>query len=297
MTASSSILVIGKNGQLATSLRVLGGHEVVCIGRPECDLNQPESFAALCDQYDPLYVINAAAWTAVDLAEDHESEADCANHRAPAYVAKKCAERGIPFIHISTDYVFNGKKGEPYKEGDPICPESAYGRTKAAGEKAILAVAGKNIIVRTAWVYSSYGKNFVRTMLAAGVKNSELRVVGDQKGNPTSSDDLAQALLAVVAKIRDTGWKEEYAGIFHATGRGEAATWYDLACATLQEAARHGQIMPRVTAITTQDWPTPAPRPADSRLDNCKLKRVFGVSLPDWRKTVAHTVQSLMENT
>lgn len=295
MTVSSPLLVIGKNGQLATSLRHLGGADVVCVGRPEIDLDRPEEFSALLERVKPFFVVNAAAWTAVDRAEEEEAAAKRANDTGPARLAEECAKRDIPFLHVSTDYVFNGRKGHPYVEDDPICPESAYGRTKAAGEKAILAAGGKAIILRTAWVYSPYGKNFVKTMLAVGAKNPELRVVGDQTGNPTSSDDLAQAILDIVATVQRTGWQEAYAGIFHATGGGEAATWYDLACVTLYEAERYGQAMPKMTAISTADWPTPAPRPADSRLDNSKLMHVFGVRLPEWRQTVARTVQQLMQ--
>lgn len=295
MTVSSPLLVIGKNGQLATSLRHLGGADVVCVGRPEIDLDRPEEFSALLERVKPFFVVNAAAWTAVDRAEEDEAAAKRANDTGPARLAEECAKRDVPFLHVSTDYVFNGRKGHPYVEDDPICPESAYGRTKAAGEKAILAAGGKAIILRTAWVYSPYGKNFVKTMLAVGAKNPELRVVGDQTGNPTSSDDLAQAILDIVATVQRTGWQEAYAGIFHATGGGEAATWYDLACVTLHEAERYGQAMPKMTAISTADWPTPAPRPADSRLDNSKLMHVFGVRLPEWRQTVARTVQQLMQ--
>lgn len=296
MTVSSPLLVIGKNGQLATSLRHLGGADVVCVGRPEIDLDRPEEFSALLERVKPFFVVNAAAWTAVDRAEEEEAAAKRANDIGPARLAEECAKRDIPFLHVSTDYVFNGRKGHPYVEDDPICPESAYGRTKAAGEKAILAAGGKAIILRTAWVYSPYGKNFVKTMLAVGAKNPELRVVGDQTGNPTSSDDLAQAILDIVATVQRTGWQEAYAGIFHATGGGDAATWYDLACVALREAERYGQAMPKMTAISTADWPTPAPRPADSRLDNSKLMHVFGVRLPEWRQTVARTVKQLMQS-
>ncbi|GBQ05151.1 dTDP-4-dehydrorhamnose reductase [Saccharibacter floricola] len=296
MTVSSPLLVVGKHGQLATSLRHFGGEAVTCVGRPEVDLDHPEKFAALLDRLKPSFVVNAAAWTAVDAAEDEEDAADRANHTGPARLAEECARRDIPFLHVSTDYVFNGKKGQPYTEEDPICPESAYGRTKAAGEQAILATEGKNIILRTAWVYSPYGKNFVKTMLALGTKHPELRVVGDQQGNPTSSDDLAQAILAIVGVVKRTGWKPSYGGIFHATGGGDAATWFELARATLECAEAYGQKMPKMTAIGTKDWPTPAPRPADSRLDNSKLARIFGVTLPDWRATLAQTVKQLKQH-
>ncbi|MXV45153.1 dTDP-4-dehydrorhamnose reductase [Saccharibacter sp. 17.LH.SD] len=295
MMSPSLILVIGRQGQLATSLRQLGGTDVATIGRPDYDLERPEQIADILERLNPKFVVNAAAWTAVDLAESEEASAKKANHTGPAFLARECMTRDIPFIHVSTDYVFDGRKGTPYVESDPIAPATAYGRTKAAGEQAILAMNGKNIILRTAWVYSAYGKNFVRTMLNAGAKNPVLRVVGDQRGNPTSADDLARVILGIIAKIRETGWKPAYAGVFHATGGGDSATWYDLASVTLKEAERYGQPLPEIQAIKTEDWPTPAPRPADSRLSNEKLERIFGLRLPDWKQSVAATVQRLMK--
>ena len=289
-----SILVIGRSGQLATSLKELGGDRVVTVGRPEADFQTPETLAGVIDAHKPEFIVNAAAWTAVDLAETEQEAARQGNHTGPARLAEEAARRGIPFIHVSTDYVFDGKKGSPYLESDPISPVTAYGRTKAEGEAAVLAAQPRSIILRTAWVYSAHGRNFVRTMLNAGAKNPRLRVVGDQRGNPTSSDDLAAVILGIVDRIRETGWQESYAGIYHATGRGEA-TWHELACHALEQATLYGRTMPEVEAITTADWPTPAARPADSRLDNGRLERVFGQTMPDWRGSVARVVRRLME--
>lgn len=289
-----SILVIGRTGQLATSLKELGGDRVVTVGRPEADLQAPETLAAVIDAHKPDFIVNAAAWTAVDLAETEQEAAKKGNHTGPARLAEEAARRGIPFIHVSTDYVFDGKKGAPYLESDPISPVTAYGRTKAEGEAAVLKAQPQSVILRTAWVYSAHGKNFVKTMLNAGAKNPRLRVVGDQRGNPTSSDDLAAVILGIIDKIKATGWQDSYAGIFHATGSGEA-TWHELACHALKEAAQHGQTMPEMEAIKTSDWPTPAARPADSRLDNSKLERVFGQKMPDWRESVTRTVKTLMK--
>ncbi|MFT8717935.1 dTDP-4-dehydrorhamnose reductase [Acetobacter sp.] len=286
------ILVTGGNGQLATSLANLGGDRIDRVGRPEFDFEKPETIEAVLSAHKPSAVVNAAAWTAVDLAETEVSGAEAANCSGPVLLAEACAKRGIPFIHVSTDYVFAGDKGAPYVETDPVSPQTVYGRTKADGEAKILEVDPQAIILRTSWVYSSHGKNFVRTMINAGAKNPALKVVGDQRGNPTSSDDLAAAILDIIGLIQRSGWKDEYAGIYHACGTGEA-TWHELAVAALEDAARHGQKMPEVTAIRTEDWPTPAKRPADSRMDNGKLDLVFGVKMPLWRESVARTVDEL----
>ena len=287
--APGPVLVTGGSGQLAISLANAGGARVIRIGRPEFDFDRPDTIAAAIVRYRPAFVVNAAAWTAVDAAETEVAAATRANATGPALLAAACAAQGIGLIHVSTDYVFAGDKGAPYVESDPISPRTMYGATKAAGEAAVLAADPQAIIVRTAWVYSAHGRNFVRTMIAAGAKNPKLRVVGDQRGNPTSSDDLADAILAIIARIEETGWRAAYPGIYHATAQGET-TWHGLAVATLEEAARHGQKMPEMEAIRTQDWPTPAERPQDSRLDCTKLKQVFGVSLPDWRQSVVRTV-------
>ena len=287
------VLVTGGNGQLAVSLADVGGAGVIKVGRPDFDFDRPETIDAVVARYDPAFVVNAAAWTAVDAAETEVAAASRANQTGPAILASACATQGCGLIHISTDYVFAGDKGTPYVESDPTSPRTVYGATKAAGETAVLAACPQAIILRTAWVYSAHGKNFVKTMIAAGAKNPKLRVVGDQFGNPTSADDLAQAIFAIIARIEETGWQAAYPGVYHATAQGET-TWHGLAVATLEQAARHGQTLPEIEAIRTQDWPTPAERPQDSRLDCTKLKQVFGVSLPNWRQSVARTVDRVL---
>lgn len=287
------ILVTGGNGQLAVSLAAAGGPRVVKTGRPEFDFDRPETIAAAVARHKPAFVVNAAAWTAVDAAENEVEAARRANETGPGILAMACAAQDIPLIHISTDYVFSGDKGTPYVETDPISPQTVYGANKAAGEKAVLAASPRAVILRTAWVYSAHGRNFVKTMIAAGAKNPKLRVVGDQHGNPTSSDDLADAILAILARIGQTGWLPEYAGIYHATAQGET-TWYGLAVAALEEAARHGRPMPQMEAIRTEDWPTPAKRPKDSRLECGKLKQVFGIQLPHWQPAVVRTVDKII---
>lgn len=290
------ILVTGGKGQLATSLVNLGGPRIHCVGRPGFDFDRPETLAATLDTVKPVAVVNAAAWTAVDLAESEQAGAARANATGPEELARLCAARNIPLIHVSTDYVFSGDKGTPYVETDPVSPETVYGRTKADGESRVLAANPRTIVLRTSWVYSAHGKNFVRTMLNAGAKNPVLKVVGDQKGNPTSSDDLAEAILSILAVLEKDGWKDSFAGLYHACGTGET-TWHGLAVAALQNAAAHGQTMPEVTAIRTEDWPTPAKRPADSRMDNSKLARVFGVTMPDWQDSVRKTVHQIFKQT
>jgi dTDP-4-dehydrorhamnose reductase len=238
-------------------------------------------------------VVNAAAYTAVDAAEADEAGAARANADGPEALATLCARAGIPFIHISTDYVFDGSSGRPYLETDATSPTGVYGRTKRDGEVRVLKAGGKSIILRTAWVYSDTGKNFVRTMLSAGAKLPRLRVVADQTGSPTAAADLAAAILDIIAVIERDGWQERFGGIFHATGSGET-TWHGLAVATFEEARRHDGPYPEVEPIATADWPTPAQRPADSRLDNSKLADVFGITLPPWRQSLARTVDSLL---
>ncbi|MCE2566117.1 dTDP-4-dehydrorhamnose reductase [Komagataeibacter sp. FNDCF1] len=287
----SSILVTGGTGQLASALAPYA--DVIRVGRPDFDFDHPDTIDTVLRVNRPAIVVNAAAWTAVDAAETNVDGAERANHTGPARMAAVCRELGIPFIHISTDYVFSGDKGSPYVETDPVDPRSVYGRTKAEGEQAVLAAHPDSIILRTAWVYSPYNRNFVRTMVEAAARRPELRVVGDQIGNPTSADALADVIMKIIARIRDTGWKADYAGIYHAAGEGQAS-WYELACAAIEMAARHGNPRPAIEAITTADWPTPAHRPHDARLDCTRLKQVFGCAPGPWRPEVRRVVGELM---
>jgi dTDP-4-dehydrorhamnose reductase len=289
------ILVTGGSGQVAQALGRLAparDMEVVVLGRPAFDFDNPETIAAAFASLPWRLVVNAAAYTAVDAAEADEAGAARANSDGPQMLATLCARAEIPFIHISTDYVFDGSKGRPYLETDQTNPTGAYGRTKRDGEVRVLKAGGQAIILRTAWVYSDTGKNFVRTMLSAGARLPKLRVVADQTGSPTAAADLATAILDIIAVIGREGWHPRFGGIFHVTGSGET-TWHGLAVAAFEEARRHDGPFPEVEAIATADWPTPAQRPADSRLDNGKLARTFGVTLPHWRESLARTVDSL----
>jgi dTDP-4-dehydrorhamnose reductase len=238
-----------------------------------------------------VLIVNAAAYTAVDKAEAEPESAWRANRDGPAQLAAWCAETGVPLIHVSTDYVFDGRKGAPYVETDPTSPTGVYGASKLAGEQAVAASGARAVVLRTSWVYAATGRNFVLTMLNAARKTGNLRVVADQRGCPTAADDLAAAILAVADRLA-AGWDDAFGGIFHAAGSGET-TWHGLAEAVFARAERHGLARPAVAAITTAEYPTPARRPPDSRLDCGKLQGVFGLRLPAWHDSVDRTVDAV----
>ena len=291
------ILVTGRGGQLATGLETAlpaQGFSALLVGQPEFEFDKPETVMAAFHALKPDAVVNCAAWTAVDAAEDDEAGAFRANALGPALLGRLTREAGIPIIQISTDYVFDGLKGGPYLESDPPNPLGAYGRTKLAGEWAAQAANPRCIVLRTAWVFAPMGKNFLRTMLALGEQRPELRVVADQWGSPTAAPDLADAITTILARIRDQGWRDDLAGTYHATGGG-FTTWHSFAEAIFTEAARHGATRPKVHPITTADYPTKAKRPADGRLDNGKLLRTFGVALPPWEAGLARVMAALRQ--
>lgn len=286
------ILVTGRGGQLATGLEAAlpaQGFEAILVGQPAFEFDQPATVAAAFAAARPEAVVNCAAWTAVDAAEDNEAAAFQANALGPALVARHCAALGIPLVQISTDYVFDGRKGTPYTEDDAPNPLGAYGRTKLAGEWAALAGHDRTVVLRTAWVFSPVGNNFLRTMLRVGAERAELRVVADQHGSPTAAPDLADAIATVLSRIRATGWQPAYRGVFHAVAAG-FTTWHGFAEAIFATA---GQARPRVTAIATADYPTKAARPADGRLDTSRLQATFGASLPPWTAGLARTLAAL----
>jgi len=289
------ILVTGKGGQLATGLAdalPAQGFDALLYGQPEFEFDQPATVARAFAETRPDAVVNCAAWTAVDAAEDEEAATFRANALGPAMVAAHCARLGIPLVQVSTDYVFDGNKGSPYVETDAPNPLGAYGRTKLAGEWAALAGHVRTTVMRTAWVHAPMGKNFVRTMLAVGAQRPVLRVVADQRGAPTAAPDLADAIASVLGRMRETGWRDDYRGVFHATGGGEA-TWHEFATAIFESAAPFGGPHPTVEAITTAEYPTKAARPADGRLDCSKLQRIFGVTLPHWRDGLQRVIRGL----
>ncbi len=287
------ILVTGGSGQLATALMArAGSRNLVLAGRPDFDFDRLDAIPAFLRATAPSLIINAAAYTAVDKAESDVEAAYRANRDGPRLLAEYAAASGIPLIHVSTDYVYDGDKGSPYVETDATNPTGVYGASKLAGEAAVLATVARAVILRTSWVYSATGRNFVLTMLNAATKTNTLRVVADQHGCPTAAGDLAAAILRIVNRFAASGWQDYYRGIYHAAGSG-ATTWHGLATAVFAEAAKHGRPLPSVTPIATADWPTPVRRPPDSRLDCMKLGRVFGVALPDWRISVARTITEL----
>ncbi len=287
------ILVTGGSGQLAQALARAGGDRVEVVGRPEFDFERPDTLDAAIRARLPALVVNAAAYTAVDAAESAPEEAARANASGPGLVAETCQALGIPLVHVSTDYVFDGAKGAPYVESDATNPTGVYGATKLAGERAVLEACPGAVVLRTSWVYAPTGRNFLLTMLNAARRAPRLRVVADQKGTPTNADDLAAATLAVADRLSADaargGREQGLGGIYHATGQGET-TWHGFATAIFAHAARHGWPVPPVDAIATADWPTPARRPADSRLDCGRLAATFGVRLPDWQDSLGPAV-------
>jgi dTDP-4-dehydrorhamnose reductase len=289
------ILVTGRGGQLATGLEAslpAQGFEATLVGQPDFEFDKPDTIRAAFAATRPDAVVNCAAWTAVDAAEDAEASAFRANALGPALLAALCARAGIPLIQISTDYVYDGLKGAPYLEDDLPNPLSAYGRTKLAGEWAALAGSPMTTVLRTAWVFSPVGKNFLRTMLAVGAQRPELRVVADQHGHPTAAPDLADAIAGVLARIRATGWRPDYRGVFHAVAEGHT-NWHAFAEAIFAAAQPFGGPAPVVHPIGTGDYPTKAVRPVDGRLDTGKLRATFGVALPPWQDGLARVMRAL----
>jgi dTDP-4-dehydrorhamnose reductase len=292
--ADRPILITGATGQLGMALAAQSTRAYQAVGRPVFDFEHPATITSCFTSVAPALVINAAAWTAVDAAEQNHDAAFRANRDGPAILAGLCRDAGIPLIHISTDYVFDGDKGAPYVETDPVAPLGVYGASKEAGERAVLESGAMAMVLRTSWVFSARGRNFARTMINAARKTRALRVVGDQRGTPTAAEDLAAAILAIAGQIQDGGWQSAFQGIFHATNTGET-TWHGFAEAIFDIAAAQGETRPVVTAITTADWPTPVKRPADSRLDGGKLAKVFGLRLPDWHDATQRVVTAMLQ--
>lgn len=289
------IFVAGKNGQVAQSLAELAeqrGVSLTCYGRRECDLMQPDAIAAFIQSKNPSAIINAAAYTAVDAAEDDEATAKIMNAVAPAVMAAVASKLNVPFIHVSTDYVFDGTKEGAYVETDPTGPTGAYGRTKLAGEQAVLKANPDAIILRTAWVYSAVGKNFLKTMLSLADRE-ELGIVADQNGNPTYALDIADGILTICEKT--IGNKPQFGGIYHMVGAG-STNWHGFAQHIFKCGAEFGHGTPKLNALTTDQYPTPANRPANSRLDCENLAKTFDVRLPAWEDSTYACVKRLSES-
>ena len=289
------LLLIGRDGQLARSLAERAADhpdiDLVTSSRAEADLSSSGSVAARIAEVRPDLVVNAAAYTAVDQAEDEPALAFRINGEGAGEAAAAARDVGAPIIQLSTDYVFDGRASEPYREDAPVNPLSVYGRSKLEGEEAVRAANPDHLILRTAWVYSPFGRNFVKTMVAAAGQRDVLTVVGDQQGCPTSALDLADVILAIAGRWGrgDRIWLGQ---TYHLAGAG-SASWAELALETMAQCRRLGLPAAEVTPIRTADWPTKAERPAYAVLDCTGIERDLGVRLPLWRESVARTVERL----
>jgi dTDP-4-dehydrorhamnose reductase len=291
------IFVIGGQGQVARSLReaAAGNDGIVfgCAERPNVDLLRPDSIAQALADFSPDIVVNPAAYTSVDKAESERDQAFAINRDGAGTVAAAAAKHHVPVIHLSTDYVFDGTKGAAYVESDPVSPRSVYGQSKYAGELAVAAANPHHIILRTSWVYAPFGTNFVRTMLRLAAERDSLRVVNDQIGCPTYAPDIAAAVIKIAGKVLAEGWHVRFAGVTHLAGP-DALTWYGFANEIVRGAALRGGHSVPISPIRTSDYPTPAARPANSRLSTARLATVFCVRLPPLEHSLASCLDRLM---
>lgn len=292
------VLVSGGGGQLARCLvdraKRFPEIDLVALEREAFDLTDSLSIATALREAAPMVVINAAAHTAVDAAEDEPQRAFAINADGAGRLAEAARDAGVRLIHLSTDYVFDGRASHPYREEDPTGPLGVYGRSKLAGEEQVRAAHDEAMIVRTAWVCSPFGRNFVRSILAAARTRDALDVVSDPRGSPTSALDLADALLAVVDRWRGAD-RTGLGATYHVAGTG-AASWYEVARHVMAEAARQGLPSAKVRPIAAADWPARAPRPAWSVLDSSRFESAFGFALHDWRIAFADIVERIAKD-
>lgn len=282
-------LVFGETGQVARELARAGataGHRLEILGRGDVDLRDAAACTAAVSETGAEAVINAAAYTAVDQAEAEPALAAAVNADAPGAMARAAAARGLPFLHVSTDYVFDGTGDRPWRETDPTAPLGVYGRTKLDGERQVAAAGGAHVILRTAWVFSAHGKNFVKTMLRLGAERDALSVVDDQRGGPTPAADIAATLLALAEGIV----AGKPGGIFHYAG-APTVSWAGFAEAIFDASSLPRK--PRITRIPTSAYPTPARRPANSALDCARILETHGIAQPDWRAGLAEVLNEL----
>lgn len=286
------MVVLGAGGQLGQELLALArSRGVEATGRTsgELDITDEAAVAELVARRTPRLIVNAAAYTAVDRAENEPAKAEAGNALGPKVLARETAAAGIPILHVSTDYVFDGTKQGAYTEDDPIAPLGVYGRTKAAGENAVRAANPRHLILRTSWLYGCHGGNFLKTMMRRATETDTLRVVADQRGCPTATLDLAEAILAADAALaRDP----TLAGTFHFAGSG-ATSWYEFARAIVDCQAEHTGKRPEVVPIATADYPTAAVRPRNSELDSTRFARVVGYRAIPWRERTDSVVRML----
>jgi dTDP-4-dehydrorhamnose reductase len=291
MAGKPRLLIIGKSGQAARALvSAAHGFDAVALGRGELDIANLSAIAPTIGAVRPAVVVNAAGFTAVDAAEKEAGAALLLNRDAPGEVARVCAALGVPLVHISTDFVFDGSKGAPYAESDPVSPLNVYGRSKAGGETAVAGAGGRFAIVRTSWLYAAEGNNFVRTILRLARERGAVRVVADQFGRPTWAADLAGVVLLIAQRLIDRDANAE--GVFHYCNSGDAS-WADLAEAAIEGAARRGAPHASVERITTADYPTSARRPADSRLDCARFIALLGAAPPRWRDSLERCLDEM----
>ena len=295
------ILLTGINGQVGHALKThLDEYEVIALSREQLDLTKAHDIKRIVREIKPHLMINPAAYTAVDKAETEPELAYAINVTATQILAEEAARLNASLIHFSTDYVYDGSKSSAYTETDAVNPVSIYGKSKLAGEDAIRAVGLPHLILRTSWVYGAYGKNFLKTILRLAAERDSLSIVGDQVGAPTSSKSIADSTLQLVNVWQPA--QENQSGIYHFTNTGETS-WHGFSCEIVNEynalmAHKHWPALKtsveNIVAITTTDYPTPAARPANSRLNNAKLKQVFDVELPTWQQGLQQVMQSLI---
>jgi dTDP-4-dehydrorhamnose reductase len=289
------LLLLGGSGQVGTEIQALRNPpniEVVAPHRDELDLKDSKAIAQLIAQGDWSAVINAAAYTDVDRAESEPSIALAVNAEAPTRIAAETERRRIPLVHISTDYVFDGRQGVPYIETDEVAPLNTYGVSKLAGERGVCAGNPRHIVLRTSWIYSPFGKNFVKTILRLAAERQRLTIVADQRGRPTAARDVAQVCLDIASRCALEPHRVHY-GIYHYAGAGDA-TWFEFAKTIVELAADRIGKSPEVVPIRTIDYPTPAKRPADTRLDCTAIVREFGVKARFWQEALAETIDRLL---
>ncbi len=292
------LLLTGKNGQvgfeLQRALALLG--DVVALDRLTCDLESEVSIREAVRRFEPNVIVNPAAYTAVDKAESEEGRARAINARAPAILGEEAARLGALVVHYSTDYVFDGKTERFYRETDATTPQSIYGKTKLAGEKALAATGARHVIFRSSWVYGVHGSNFVKTMLRLAGERETLSVVADQIGAPTSAALIADVSTLVIRRLSETN-TAGLEGVYHLVASGETS-WHEYACHVIEYGRAKGHVIKvapdAVRPIATEDYPTPAKRPANSRLDTQKLRDAFGLTLPDWRGSLDHVLEQIL---
>jgi dTDP-4-dehydrorhamnose reductase len=288
------IAVTGKAGQVVQALAELSGHDTIIlpVGRPELDLTTEGPFDEALAATKPDVIVSAAAYTAVDKAESEADTAFAVNGRGAGQVARAASRLGVPIIHISTDYVFDGTKDGRWTEADAPNPLNVYGASKLEGERAVTAATPDSTVLRVAWVYSPFGANFVKSMMRLGATRDELSIVADQHGAPTSAHDIASGILAVARNLRDAPGRSELRGIVH-MGAGGATTWAGFADQIFASLARRDGRRVNVRPITAAEYPTAAKRPNNSLLDSAKLKELHGVVLPDWQLSLERVLDRL----